>query len=142
MSDKYLRDVETLESGNLLPGFASFMPDDQRHKAIVEVLRRIPEDDYNFLVGEQESFSWFVPDVRVKSVLYPFSLSYQKAEGLSAFARVLYLSSGLEDEKFETAVAEVVHQLAHVVLEHEVCAHMDDVTEEKDAHELADEWGF
>lgn len=142
MSDKYLRDVETLESSNLLPGFASFMPDDQRHKAIVEVLRRIPEDDYKLLVDEQESFNWFIPDVRVKSILYPFSLSRQKAEGLGAFARVLYLSPGLEDEKFETAVTEAAHQLAHVVLEHEVCAQMDDVTEEKDAHELAGEWGF
>lgn len=142
MSEKFVRDQETLENNNVLPGFAGFLPDDQRHKALVEVMCRIPEEDFEILVGERETFIWFIPDVAVTGAVQTFSLSHQKGEVLGAFSRVLYLSPGLENEKFEVIVKEVAHQLAHIVLEHESCPQTEGVTDEDQAFELVVEWGL
>lgn len=142
MSDSYYRDQEALENSNILPGFAGFLPDDQRHKAIVEVMCRIPDEDFDILVGERESFIWFIPAAQVNGVVQTFSLSHQKGDVLGAFSRVLYLSPGLENENFGVIIKEVAHQLAHIVLEHETCPQTEGVRHEDQAFELVFEWGI
>ena len=60
---KYLRSYETLDEDCVSPATGSIeSPKDQRHAAIIEVLRRLPEIAYQALVGQIDSFHWFIPN--------------------------------------------------------------------------------
>jgi len=121
-----------------------------RHQAIAEVLCSIPEDDYERLkaAAESDSFVWFMPHAQTHGMVYPVNATHYpepEESGLQhvPYARVLYLSPRLERAARDIVVATVAHELAHIVLGHELW-HYPDVEEagEEAAFELLCKWGF
>jgi hypothetical protein len=113
---------------------------DVRHQAIAEVLCRIPEDSYQKLLSLADTFNWFIPDKGTLAKCYRF---WNVLADDPPFARVLYLNPVLEELAFGSAVAVVAHELAHIILGHNLRV----TPEEYEAKELAagklvTEWGF
>ena len=123
--------------GICLPG----PEESQRHLAIAIVLSDLPENDYQKLVQAVDAFHWHVPHYDQLGEICPFWPNYEQGE-LPQVARILYLSPRLESGALSIAVAVVAHELAHIVLNHNLI-----VGEEYDAQEdatwsLVIKWGF
>src|SRR5262245_1150934 len=65
------RSVESIVFGPLYPG-GGISPDPElqgvRYQAVVEVLSRIPEKDYQRLCDVADTFQWFLPDPSVRGM--------------------------------------------------------------------------
>jgi len=157
MDKKYFRSTKKVldedlifphSGGLLVPDF-----DQQRNLAILEVLRRIPEKDYQELVkiDEKDLFQWFIPHYEEFALCYPFPITHPEEpfKNLTfkdftrvARAEVLYLSPLLEEQELEIVIAVIAHELAHIVLGHQTIFVEDYETQEKEAWELINKWGF
>ena len=123
---EYHRSLEEIWTDLLWPGSGVMGPDPEqstRHYAIMEVLRSIPQDDYDCLKDAVDSFDWYIPHYDVYGEVRPFPISvYKKTETDTehAYAKVLYLSPRLEQSAAAIVLAVVAHELAHIILEHPV----------------------
>lgn len=156
MSIKYLRSLEEVWEDNLLPISdlrfeTSPIPENSiRHHAILEVLRRIPEKDYIKLKEYAFLFEWFIPDYSESSGIIPFfSTIYPHDKGenclrSTAWVPVVYLSPSLENEQLGKSVAVVAHELAHIVLKHNLVVKNKEeyINQEESIFCLLCEWGF
>lgn len=123
-----------------------------RHQAIADVLCCMPEVDYQKLkeLSDDYWFQWFIPPERTCGFVSPFTVNEypEKTEGKALtwvpYARVLYLSPRLEKLAWSTALATVAHEVAHIVLRHEVLLVLPDEykAHEKAAWELAAKWEY
>jgi hypothetical protein len=74
--NKYVRLIDKLWEDCIFPGFAGMPITDKRHKAIMEILCRMPEKDYQQLVSMIDDFHWFVPSYNGRpsyAGVYPFT---------------------------------------------------------------------
>jgi hypothetical protein len=118
-----------------------------RDRAVAHVLCQMPESDYWQLAGLSRDF-WFqlfVPKDPAFGKLEAFDFHREGLYGTGERprVRVLYLSPTLESLPWSIVVAVVAHELAHVVLRHEVplpCAERDQ--KEREAWSLAETWGY
>jgi len=119
----------------------------QRHNAIVEVLRRIPEPEYQSLLNLADDFYWFIPPPRLGGFILPapatFTPELSTGKKLIPHSKVLYLSPALEKSAWDIVVATIAHELTHIALQHETF-HSQELDEigEKEAFELMNSWGF
>jgi hypothetical protein len=150
MMSERIRDIETIWNDGLWPfeGGLNYPDPDQsvRHRAIYEVLSRIPDPDYQGLVKLVDSFQWFIPHRDCNGQVHPFGVGNAVTEKsgtlLIGYVKVLYLSPMLERLSLGAAVAVVAHELAHIRLRHKLWAALEYDTQEQEAWELASKWGF
>src|SRR5262245_61993141 len=118
MKRKILRTLEQVIYDHLWPS-QGLSPDPAaslRHRAIVNILVRLPADAYVNLTEKADEFSWFVPDMIHGGMVMPFRYTMPRRRTRVAMAKVLYLSPGLERRSFDVAVASIAHELAHIFL--------------------------
>lgn len=154
---KYYRDMNDVCYGLLSPsaGMSVDPSENQRIAAVFEVLRRIPDHDYEALVELVETFSWFIPHEMVLGMCYPFPASADKTlllpegigfspDNLREHAVVLYLNPKLERSAWDIAVAVVAHELAHVFMRHRLRTASNEEYEkqEQEAFDCLVRWGF
>jgi hypothetical protein len=148
MKRKILRTLEQVIDDPLWPS-QGLIPDPAaslRHRAIVNILVRLPEDAYVKLTEKADEFSWFIPDMIHGGMVMPFPCTIPE-ESLGggvrrvAHAKVLYLSPGLEQCSFDVAVASVAHELAHIFLNHDLWPE-DPGKQEDEAWQTVIAWGF
>jgi hypothetical protein len=116
-------------------------PPDSRHKAVANVLRRLPEDAYNELKDRQHQFSWFIPELNCGGEVTTFPCRKPRKGRRFGAATVLYLSPELERLSMDVIIANTAHEVAHIVLDH------DDPTrkqkgKESEARQTVIVWGF
>lgn len=145
-----------------------------RYEAIAEVLCCIPEGDYEKLGNKIDSFHWFIPGRHVTACLHSFAVTVADppAQGESRstkaasidpktgcgreeafqlqpmkpcpYATVLYLSPRLERAAYDSVLASVAHELAHIVLGHKLLTKSDQLytAQEEEVLTRLCEWGF
>ena len=148
---KYLRSVAEVTHGdNLIFPFESVPDkDEERWAAIIEVLRRIPEKDYQHLAELVDTFTWYAPHRDTLAEVVPFGCA-SAGETLPSgnnefrYARVIFLSPQLNSIDFDVAVACVSHEIAHIVLGHEPIHPPPEMVErqEIEAWDEVRDWGF
>lgn len=119
----------------------------QRHNAIVEVLRRIPELEYENLQNFADDFFWFIPPQRLGGYIFPAPATYTPelsgGQKLIPHSKVLYLSQALEKSAWDIVVATVAHELTHIALQHKTFLSLKvDEIQEREAFECMISWGF
>ena len=126
-------------------------PESQRDRAIAQVVTQIPQDDYTRLVDLIDTFLWFIPHEDMYGELYPFPWTVapppsasETSLQLKQYAKVLYLSPVLETKPLAIVRAVVAHELAHVLLGHDVYVLGPDKSErqEAEAWDRVKAWGF
>jgi hypothetical protein len=133
----------------MLPGagLCPEIPKDRRHAAIIEVLRRIPKKDYEFIVRQIDSFSWFIPENMLYGKIEPVvgKTEMELVPGHHVLAnRLIYFSPRLEDESDDVIIGVVAHELAHIALGHSVvpASGREYEAQEKNAFDQIRSWGF
>lgn len=120
-----------------------------RMAAIMEVLRRLPKRDYRTLKrkADHNEFQWFIPLYESLGEIYPFPANVFKERigklEMMPYAKVIFLSSRVEEIDFNIAVAVVAHELAHIILGHKI--RTDDETykiQEESTWNKVIQWGF
>jgi hypothetical protein len=146
--NKYVRLIDKLWEDCIFPGYAGMPVTDKRHKAIVEILCRIPEADYQLLVSMIDDFHWFVPGYNGRpnyADVYPFTRNTDDELGkltIKGYARVLFLSPCMERLSFSNNIAIIGHEVARIVLKHNLFPGMEFPEQEQAAWERVKEWGF
>lgn len=146
--NKYLRLIDKLWADCIFPGFAGMPITDKRHRAIVEVLCRMPEKDYQQLVSMIDDFHWFVPSYNGRpkyAAVYPFTRNTDDISGkliIKGYARVLFLSPCMERLPFNNNIAIIGIEIAHIVLNHNLFPGIELPGQEEAAWNLVNEWGF
>jgi hypothetical protein len=121
-----------------------------RATAVVEVLRRLPEEDYKQLNKKFDgnAFQWHIPDSQYRGYVEIFNTSiFDEETRENRFApriKVLYLNPALENMNFDIAVAVVAHELAHIHLDHKpgVMTFEAKEAQENAAWSKVIDWGF
>ncbi|MEY2579807.1 MAG: hypothetical protein QOI49_2631 [Verrucomicrobiota bacterium] len=148
-SPVYWRDCSTLTDDCVLPGpgLCPEIPRDRRHAAIIEVLRKIPEKDYQSIVQQIDSIHRFVPETmsygEVEAVVGKVEMQFMPGRPVLA-NRLVYFSPRLEDESDEVIIAVVAHELAHIILNHTLvpASIRKYDAQEKSAFARIRRWGF
>ena len=147
-SAPYQRSESEVLSSTVWPKSAPDDKESQRHAAVADVLRRLPEADYRLLLEQSGRFRWFIPHWAEYGRVHRFratdAASRPDPSGTpEPSARVFYLSATLERASWPVAVAVVAHGLAHIVLDHEpeVDAGAREAQDEA-AWRLVVGWGF
>lgn len=108
-------------------------PSSIRHRAIIEVLCRVPDPWFARLDEKAATFEWFIPEK------YEFAgiFSFQRT-------RLFYLGHVLEQRSLSWNIATVGHEFAHIALDHgnSDVSQGEHQEEERKARELAISWGF
>jgi hypothetical protein len=157
---QYRRTFEQIDEVCLFPRDGgvgvNLSSEDQRHEAVAEVLRRLPNAPYQKLTRLIDDFLWFIPHEQMGGWTQPFPMTHKgKLDAKLAFkpgdsakaatyAKVIYLSPRLERTKFTVVVAIVAHELAHEVLGHSVLGVQEQEykRQEAQAWTTARRWGF
>lgn len=145
MTERLNRSLDQVIDDFLWPnqGMGVDASENVRYAAVERVLRQMPEPAYAKLAEKVDEFIWFIPDAAVGAVVMPFPCTVPESEDLTAVAKVLYLGPALERRSFDFVVACVAHELAHIVLNHELYNHPDRyVAQEDEAWQTVKSWGF
>ena len=127
------RELKTV-SYDLWPGLGFDPEATRRHRALVQVQCHLPEQPYQKLkrLYVDDQFEWFIPE----EGLYGKVVS-------TPCAKFLYLSPLLERYAWDTLVGVAAHELAHLILEHELWGSIeDDDQAEEGVFRALCEWGF
>ena len=142
----YLRSVEDLEELVTWVIIQKEVPKGRRFEAVLDILRRLPEDGLLQLDRMVDEYYWFVPHPGVGGQVYPFPASKIVSDlgevEIVPIAKVLYLSPTLENRAIDVVIANIVHELAHIYLEHEIFGDLDYHSQENDVFEQICDWGF
>jgi hypothetical protein len=103
--------------------------DDQRSKAAIDIMRRIPGEDFKKL--KTHPCEWYLPIKNNLGEVKSFNQS-----------KIIYLSPELENMSFDRVKAVVAHELAHVVLNHDLQPGEKYKQQEDEAWGLASQWGL
>ncbi len=151
MKREKLRSIDTLMEDCILPdaGFSDVVEMSRRDKAIIEVLQTIPEDVYQKLSDMIDDFIWFIPHTYGEVHLFPTTIpkrTLKTGHSINSASKVLFLSPMLEKDDIEwsVVVAVVVHELAHIALDHEIFITnpKEVTTNEDEVYKKICEWGF
>jgi hypothetical protein len=115
----------------------------RRGQAVMAVLRRIPESDFNRLVALKGTFRWFLPRASLFGVVKRIPATHDR--GRDPSAQIVYLGPHLEAAPWDVVINVAAHELAHVVLGHEsrdVRNDADLARMEAEAYRLICRWGF
>ncbi len=144
----YMRTLADVQRDNLWPGGGfQGLPHDETNRAIAlrEVLLSLPVNDYNCLRRKADSFHYFIPDYDTLGMCMPFSYHDQEEpeEDIAPNVNVLYLSPRLDRLAYSTALAVIAHEIAHLVLDHEMsCTSEQYDIQEEEAWARASTWGY
>ncbi len=116
-------------------------------KAMQEVLMRLPEEVWDFLVNKRDVRVFFPESVM--STFYSHLVlvrtdpksEYGEHE-MSHEMSFVVLSCYLNESSHKNAVGTIAHEFAHVYLEHSARRSKDEKTGERRADALACKWGF
>jgi SAM-dependent methyltransferase len=143
-----LRDIETCIDDALWPDEPlpfEFRAGSRRLRGLEEVLTTLPGEPYRQLKERAKRFDWFIPSDMVLGQVRPIRATVDRLpEGSGHWARVVYLSPLLEQQEWPVVVSVVVHELAHLILAHEL-HDLDRAAyeQQEDAARIAvREWGF
>lgn len=121
---------------------------DLREQAAGEVLCRLPREPYERLKRAAGTFRWFVPPARTLGRLARLpatsSLPIDNGNCPAYSCRIVYLSPLLEQYDESVAVLVTAHELAHVILDHDLLD-LDEVTRHVQERQVATairDWGF
>jgi hypothetical protein len=117
----------------------------RRHQALAHVLCSMPEEDYQQLTEVINRFSWFIPDERIYGMVYPFPAALREdVEGWAPHAQVIYFNPALERAAWSIILATVSHEIAHVVLGHQLWTHTPGAysQQEEEAWNRICTWGY
>jgi hypothetical protein len=147
----YRRTLDKVAEDLLWPDHGSSIDPEQsrRHLAIAEVLRRIPDDDYQALSESVDRWQWFIPDTWMRGYVrrwhagvYPKNRRGQALRE-APYVDMVYLGPQIERAAWSIVVAIVAHELAHLVLRHEVFTTPDQYeAQEAAVFDRICEWGF
>ena len=161
-----LRTLGEIVEGGIWPdqGIMVDPCESRRHLAILHVLGRIPEDDFQHLCDGVDDWNWFIPQDIALGMVAPFIVTSDgetepereieatvdgnrrlvKISGrrTAPFSTVLYLSPLLERAGWSIVVAVVAHELAHVLHGHGPFLIEDYVPQEAEAWDTVARWGF
>jgi len=122
---------------------------DQRHNALAKVLCCLPEEDYGRLEQLADSFRWWIPPVEGHAGIWPFHATVFPEKVKNGpqevpYAQVVYLMPSLEKCAYDIAVGSIAHELAHLVLGHQIQALLPEryLKQEREAWALIESWGF
>ena len=102
------------------------VPDKSRKRfsmSEAEVLKRLPEKEYKKLSNKIDSFVWFIPHPAEGAKVMPFPVTVEdEKEGMFtiSYSKVVYLAPTLEQRSLDVVIAIVAHELAHIILNHEL----------------------
>jgi hypothetical protein len=141
-----LRSWEQVANSVLWPGSDLCGPNpetNRRYFALAHVLQCLPEHVLSKLENKADDFVWFIPDAAVGGRIVPFPCT-MPAEGTRVpMAKVIYLGPALERRNVALVIAAVAHELAHVLLGHELFTTPDQYkTQEQAAWKAVIKWGF
>jgi hypothetical protein len=145
---KYVRLIDKLWEDCIFPGYSGMPVTDKRHRAIKEILCRMPEKDYQQLVSMIDYFHWFVPGHGGQpnyAAAYAFTRNTDDMSGkltIKGYARVLFLSPCMERLSLENNIAIVALEVAHIVLNHNLFPGIELPGQKEAALNLVKEWGF
>jgi len=152
MGKKYFRSIKKVLDEDLIFPYSGGLcePDfeQKRNLAILEVLRRIPEKDYQELVkiDDEGLFRWFILHYEEFALCYPFPITHPEEPFKNlikkARAEVLYLSPRLENQDIKIVITIIAHELAHIFLRHKTSIGEDYEVQENEAWGLINKWGF
>lgn len=148
-----IRSFDTLLEDCIWPGEGLYLEEeemDRRHTALNYVLCRIPEEDYKRLADSIDDFRWFIPPVWNRGGVTIFKLTCHKKKikgsklKLPKSSKVLHLSALLERTALDIVVAIVAHELAHIVLEHDIFTKTPNQydAQENEVFDRICKWGF
>jgi hypothetical protein len=150
---EYCRGFEDVVSDNLwsFQGLSPNPDEDIRHRAVAEVLRRLPNEWYKKL-QQSDEFCWYIPAALCWGEIRPFpaTVSPEDEPGpggtikFTPLAAVLFLSPELERYLPDIAIAAAAHELAHLALHHDIPPHGKSTYErqQEEAWVLVRTWGF
>ena len=147
-----LRTLNDISNDMVLPGCGlgqTALLQSQRYAALVDVLLRMPEDDYRRLVDMIDDFEWFIPDDQIHGMNCPLRATVfpEKEPGSrlqpASYAHTIYLSPLLETWACDTVIAVVAHELAHFILGHSLWTQpKQNQDQEADVFQRICAWGF
>ena len=147
--NRHVRQFERVLNDCLWPSRDGLSPNPEqsvRHYAIYDVLCSLPEEGYQKLVEKVEFFFWHIPWHRVGGEVMPFPATVTGEqlgdESIIDHSVVLYLSPRLETSCYDSVVAVIAHELAHIVLGHKLFIGEGYDDQENEAWELVEKWGF
>ena len=115
-------------------------PDVER--ALVEVIKRLPDDDFEKLDDVKPRII-YSPNSGVRVRHYTFPASEADRGYVTVRQWEVILKSSISEQAYELIVAEIAHELGHVILEHETPAPFDEcLTREFEACAWAIRAGF
>jgi SAM-dependent methyltransferase len=144
------RDIATCVGDRLWPSDALQLelgPDSQRLRAIEDVLCTLSPQPYERLRQQAGAFAWFIPSDLVLGQVHPFPATcVPGGSGNSGgcHSRVVYLSPLLEQHAWEVVVTVVAHELAHVILDHDLFHPSREIYDQQEmaVRRALREWGF
>jgi SAM-dependent methyltransferase len=115
--------------------------------ALEEVLSTLPPEPYQRLKKEAARFQWFIPSDLALGQIHPFRAVADlppTETGSVPWVRVVYLSPLLEQQEWTVVVTVIVHELAHVILGHQVLDLDRDTygNQEEAVRQAVRKWGF
>lgn len=121
---------------------------ENRNKAIINVLLRLPEHDYRELREKIKNFAWIIPSYDCYGEIIHLHLPELREQCIPGgikdqYVRVIFLSPALEEENLAIAIAAVAYRLAYVVLGFGSRVDLEaDEIQRNAAWTKALEWGF
>ena len=140
--EKYFRedkDILPLTEINLKRGWSCNIV--KREKAYYEVLKRIPNCDYDKIYQLSIGIQWIFPADEAFASFINSYLPEHKLNGYR-FSYTITIPNFYERMQFELVVAATVHELTHVYLEHPIKNAEYYAQDEQEANDLVNKWGF
>ena len=150
---QYRRGLEAVWESLTWPsqGMFHFDPQEsQRHAAVCEVLRCLPDADFEQLEMAMDDCVWFIPYENNRAMVWPASAQIFPDEPdpgkmkRAPWVKIIYLGPQLETCAWSSAVGTVAHEFAHLVLDHRLrVLHPDEYEKnESEAWQKVRDWGF
>jgi len=120
-----------------------FGANSKRLQALEEVLCTLPPKEYETLQQQSGRFQWYIPHSLILGQVHPFA-AVEPAEGKGRYARVVFLSQLLEQHDRAVVLTVVAHELAHVILDHQLhnLDHSLYEQQEQQARAALCRWGY